>query len=394
LAEVPHESRPIISVLNTWPDCKHASHREGWCDYTDSKPNLNRQELLKHIFPTKEFSNLSNIFIASFTIGDKEFSEKLCQQANLKRNVTVLLDRDKANQRELQELESCSSKNEIKFLKLGRNGEWPEWFNQHIKLWKFDNLIDGSEMIIFGSGNAAPLSFSLSYENWFKVKAAKESNFSKEHTCLVSALKKAALLDSNGLPIKNVKEQYNKEMVSCRKGAHVMEFEKALAKEKIAPLFSLVNEDNPRQKLVNAINTVEKGREILGTTQIFTDKYLADAMKEAVQRGVKVRLILEDDIIKGSDDKTEAPAFYHKYLKKSGIELRFIETNQNINQFMHMKFLILGGNTLVCGSPQLSYSAFSQSFENLYFITDPGVISDSQKLFQKLWEFAYSDPDA
>ena len=147
----------------------------------------------------------------------------------------------------------------------------------------------------------------------------------------------------------------------------------SLAKTEV--YFSL--SDNPQKEIIKNINQAEAFINI--AMYIFTDKEIALPLVKARERGVKVRLYLDQDQV---DYKYSQSCF----LVQKGIKTR-ISTN---NYIMHNKFAIIDNRILLTGSYNWTFSANNRNDENLMIIDDPEIIEIFQNQFVNLWTNKYS----
>eukprot|EP00041_Stephanoeca_diplocostata_P002930 m.30683 g.30683 ORF g.30683 m.30683 type:complete len:196 (+) comp13895_c0_seq2:401-988(+) len=102
---------------------------------------------------------------------------------------------------------------------------------------------------------------------------------------------------------------------------------------------------------------------------------IADAVLEAMKRGVRVRLITDDEQInaQGSD--------VHR-LANAGAQSR----HDNASSHMHHKFAIVDSSTLLTGSFNWTRSAVLYNRENVIITKDRSVINAFAAEFAKMWE--------
>jgi DNA uptake protein ComE-like DNA-binding protein len=112
---------------------------------------------------------------------------------------------------------------------------------------------------------------------------------------------------------------------------------------------------------------------------IFTDKEIAIPLSKARERGVKVRVYLDQDQVDYKYSQS-------RFLVQKGIKAR-ISTN---NYIMHNKFAIIDNRFLLTGSYNWTFSANHRNDENLMVIDDLDVIARYQDYFEKLWFNKYS----
>jgi len=135
--------------------------------------------------------------------------------------------------------------------------------------------------------------------------------------------------------------------------------------------------DNPQKEIIKNINQAEAFINI--AMYIFTDREIALPLAKARERGVKVRLYLDQDQVDYQYSQS-------RFLVQKGIKTR-ISTN---NYIMHNKFAIIDSRILLTGSYNWTFSANHRNDENLMVIDDPEIIEIFQNQFEKLWFDKYS----
>ena len=147
----------------------------------------------------------------------------------------------------------------------------------------------------------------------------------------------------------------------------------SLAKTEI--YFSLC--DDPETAIIENINKAEISIDI--AMYAFTDKEISQAVVEAKERGVKIRIYL---------DRSQVEAKYSssRLLVEKGLEVR-VSSN---NYIMHNKFAIIDGKLVITGSYDWTASASTRNDENLLVIDDEEIILRFQKQFENLWENKFS----
>jgi phosphatidylserine/phosphatidylglycerophosphate/cardiolipin synthase-like enzyme len=135
--------------------------------------------------------------------------------------------------------------------------------------------------------------------------------------------------------------------------------------------------DNPQKEIIKNINQAEAFINI--AMYIFTDREIAIPLVKARERGVKVRLYLDQDQVDYKYSQS-------RFLVQKGIKTR-ISTN---NYIMHNKFAIIDNRILLAGSYNWTFSANHRNDENLMVIDDPEIIEIFQNQFVNLWTNKYS----
>ena len=105
-----------------------------------------------------------------------------------------------------------------------------------------------------------------------------------------------------------------------------------------------------------------------------TDDRIADAILDAHRRGVRIRVVSDDE--KSHDPGSDIPRF-----AAAGIPTKIDHSPAH----MHHKFAIFDGRLLLNGSFNWTRAASAGNEENLIASTDPGLIAAFQKRFDVLW---------
>ncbi|XP_059140950.1 mitochondrial cardiolipin hydrolase-like [Physella acuta] len=108
---------------------------------------------------------------------------------------------------------------------------------------------------------------------------------------------------------------------------------------------------------------------------VFTCKELAETLLLLFKRGVKLRIITDQDQLNATGSQIWT-------LRKEGIPVRM---NQS-TYLMHHKFVIVDEKILINGSFNWTYAAITGNHENLIITDDSVVTSLFSQEFQRLWE--------
>ena len=118
-------------------------------------------------------------------------------------------------------------------------------------------------------------------------------------------------------------------------------------------------------------------REILIAVAWFTQRDLFNAVLVAIDRGVKVSLILINDII----NRNEYGLDFSLYLQKGG-KLCFADSKKVL---MHNKFCLFDCQLLITGSYNWTYAAEQRNAENIIITDEINVCNDYTDYFTNLW---------
>jgi cardiolipin hydrolase len=124
---------------------------------------------------------------------------------------------------------------------------------------------------------------------------------------------------------------------------------------------------------LNRLNSAKESMKICMFT--ISDDRVAKALLRAHSKGVKIKIITDNDKIKdlGSDILR---------LAKAGIEILMDDTPNH----MHHKFVVIDRQILITGSYNWTRSAADFNHENLLITDNPRIVSPFIQEFEKLWE--------
>lgn len=147
----------------------------------------------------------------------------------------------------------------------------------------------------------------------------------------------------------------------------------ALAKTVV--YFSLY--DDPEAVIIKNIAAAEEFISIAMYT--FTDVEIAQAILEARDKGIDIRIFLDRSQVKAKYSRS-------RYFVQNGIEVR-ISSNSYI---MHNKFAVIDNEIVITGSYNWTASAGERNDENLLVIDDNYIVDRYQDYFNNLWDNKYS----
>jgi len=138
--------------------------------------------------------------------------------------------------------------------------------------------------------------------------------------------------------------------------------------------FSLV--DDPEGAIIEELDKAEESIDI--AMYYFTDRDLANALIDAHNRGVKIRVYLDKDQLEAKYSKS-------RYLAKHGISIRYSDNPY----IMHHKFCVIDNEVITTGSYNWTASAGERNNENLLVIRDPPLANRFEEEFNRLWNKHY-----
>lgn len=128
----------------------------------------------------------------------------------------------------------------------------------------------------------------------------------------------------------------------------------------------------------------EASNSIDGALYRFNHPGLAQALEEAVQRGVRVRLLVDGNKYKESRTTQEL-------LSGAIIPFRLAFGRQGRGSKMHHKFVILDQQTVLTGSYNWTLESEDENHENLIILRDAYPVEAYTQEFEALWSGAARD---
>jgi mitochondrial cardiolipin hydrolase len=141
-----------------------------------------------------------------------------------------------------------------------------------------------------------------------------------------------------------------------------------------APRFDLSPDVNPVDVLHDEIAASQ--HTVDAVVYKFDAKPLRKALHDALERGLAVRIVADEEASEG--DKSDL-----RRIARHGAKVRLWKKEK-----LHAKFVTLDGRRVVTGSFNWTKSADDHNVELLIRYDDPAVAARFSELFQRLWEEA------
>ncbi|MBM4357554.1 MAG: endonuclease [Deltaproteobacteria bacterium] len=106
-----------------------------------------------------------------------------------------------------------------------------------------------------------------------------------------------------------------------------------------------------------------------------TDDRLANALLAAHRRGVKVRVLTDND--KAEDEGSDV-----RRIERGGVPVRVDRTEYH----MHHKFAVFDGRRAITGSYNWTRGAARNNEEHIVLTDEPRIVKELARGFQRLWE--------
>jgi len=126
-------------------------------------------------------------------------------------------------------------------------------------------------------------------------------------------------------------------------------------------------------KIISLLERSKKSADICVFT--ISDDKISDAIFSAHERGVKVRIISDND--KANDLGSDIYS-----LSEKGVKIKIDRSPSH----MHHKFAIIDSKYLINGSFNWTRSASNYNQENILVMSDYNTMNSFQKVFDKLWK--------
>ena len=230
--------------------------------------------------------------------------------------------------------------------------------------------------IVFSSGNMTS-GTSINHENWNFVTTSRESFFAQTHLCVLESMIIAG----------DTKAHFKEELNLCRSKI------KTQPETDISVYFSPVD----GKEALDKVTSVSKQSKNIEAMSHRLSGALSALFSELLQGKKDIKFILDDDIYwaeklkkdVGRNSKIEAFRIYNELINK-GMNTRFLQTNQNVYQLQHNKFMIFtfenGKGSVFNGAGNMTTAAFTKNFENFYYITIPEVVEAYNKQYDLYFE--------
>lgn len=112
---------------------------------------------------------------------------------------------------------------------------------------------------------------------------------------------------------------------------------------------------------------------------LLTDDSINSALFRARDRGVAVRVLLEEDPYGGSNQQQEI----FDTLTEGGVQVRW---NPGTNRFSHVKMIVVDQRVAMVLNLNLTYSALNKNREFGVITTDPAVVDHASRIFENDWQ--------
>ena len=363
ICETYSYDRPVISE-----DGKNLTHKPKnvYCKPADEAASVARknapQYRIVEWITDKETKELS---MAYLSFSSKNVVKALCSAVGRGVKLSIVLDggEDGAHpspNKDAEGLKNCGASGLVNVTYRGSTTGLGYAHNKILIV----NPGSATTKILFSSGNMTG-GTSINHENWNFITTSGASYFAQAHKCVIESMINAG----------DTKTNFTKSLNDCRSKI------KSLPETDVQVFFSPVD---GAQALAKVTEAAGKAKLVEAMSHRFSGQ-LAELYKKLLADKKPIKFILDDDIYWsmkrheniGRNTSLEAFKIY-KDLINQGMQTRFLQTNQNVFQLQHNKFMIFSfenSGAVFNGAGNFTTAAFTKNFENFYYITIPEVVA-------------------
>ena len=367
--------RPVIAENG---EALNAKPKNVYCKPADEAVSVARKDSPQYrIIEWITDSETKEINMAYLSFRSKNVTGALCEAVARGVKLSIVLDGGKDSDanpdlnKDAEGLKKCGAKDLVKVTYRGTN---PGLGYAHNKIL-IVNPNTKVTKIIFSSGNMTT-GTSINHENWNFVTTSGESFFAQTHKCVIDSM-----IESG-----DTKTNFSKSLNDCRSKI------KAEPESDISVFFSPVDGD---QAFAAVERAAHQAKLVEAISHRFSGK-VAALFGELLEAKKSIKFILDDDIywsVKrranvGRNTSIEAFRLYKELINK-GMTTKFMQTNQNVFQLQHNKFMIFTFDktgAVFNGAGNFTTAAFTKNFENFYYITIPEVVEAYNKQYDLYFE--------
>ncbi len=413
-----------FGFMHTKQDChvveNGIEHKPTYCNMEDTQASTALSGMVDAINAqldtVKDKAATAQVSVAYFSFSNKGVQRKLCELSKLGVQIRVFLDAGSTGQADdlLMNNPDCRDANgklNVRLSYLGGStdgGAGGIWRLHHNKFLMIDPGTGENVHFNFSSGNLSTYGTSLHLDHWVTTVAPANSNLIRAQKCVMKGLEVAARIHDNevaGLDGKTADYKISQGYIDTRakcfddnlvlprvSGVNTQaQIDQVLKSEEIAPLFSPNNDRYVEKSFITAVNKIPYGGYLYIAIQHFLHGGVKSALLAAADRGVDVRLIMDDDALRGESEVPGVDTMINDLVVQSSgkIQVRLAETNHNAGgngAMMHNKLAILNGQMSFSGAGHYTNAAMRNNWENFYFVTNKTVLSSYAKYFTYLWQ--------
>lgn len=334
---------------------------------------------------------ISKIDIAFFAVDDFDFVDLICDAIARNGASLRVVVRADAWGEALDRLQACLKTQGIewtseKLKKIGNVGSIGAF---HLKIMLIEYKDNTPSVLVFGSGNPAG-GVKLYFDNWNIIKTNSQEPIMRKHLCILDKL----FIAPEPRSFRSFGQRFSPcfDQAAENDGHSIETF--------LLPLHRLGLMRTLRS-LAMGSTSIDIAIHKVGEAQI------RDLLLAALKRGIKVRLIVDDDLFWSSDFDTgfSTNSEYILWLRpilEAGADVRYFQTNHHcrIGNLFHHKFAIfysLNGPVVLTGGANFTRAAFSgrrfANYENAYLIRNAAAVASYVTAYDGYWNDLATTPE-
>lgn len=381
-----YEYGPDQEVYSVDGERLYAKPKDAFCTPNDGEASGARPESPQHkMIEWIQDPSTEHIFFAALSFSNSAVQQALCA-AVTERSVKIqfVLDKDTSLSK-AEQLLACqpASGDPADAPELHLRGKEGNISLHHNKLFVFN---PGSERvrIAFGSGNVSS-GVVLHHENWHFITVPGHTYFAQAHGCLIEGL----------LEHGHAKADYSEFMRNCKAGIDAQE------ESDIKTFFVPGGGGRGTQTILNAI---DRAVAIDIAAHRYTHSTHVKRLRQRLEGDAPppIRFVADDDLywaghgeITGGNEPFEYD--HVQSLAALGMQERYVETNHPAHLLHHNKAYIFtmaddAQSAVFCGAGNFTKSAFSDNYENFYYISIPLVVDRFREQYEHLWNVLATAP--
>lgn len=363
-------NRPVITTSGKTVDSKP---QDVYCKQSDEAASVSRKNSPQYrLVEWISGKDAKEIYLAYLSFSAKNVVNALCEAVKRGVKLKIVLDGDgKSINRDAENLKKCHSQDLVEVHYRGSTGGLGYAHNKIMIV----NPDSSTTKIVFSSGNMTS-GTSTNHENWNFVTTTGQSYFAQAHKCAIEGMIEAG----------DAKRNFSAFMKNCRDNI------KAQPETDIKVFFSPVD----GKAALLQVQEAGKNANLIESMSHRFSGAIAELYANLLKEGKHIKFILDDDVYWsatlnkdiGRNTRFEAYKIFNE-LVKAGMETRFLETNQNVYQLQHNKFMIFTFNqtgAVFNGAGNFTTAAFTKNFENFYYIEIPSVVSAYKVQFKRYFD--------
>lgn len=386
-----------------FPPCDHPGKKKGaWCDKSDQSAAAAQSGVEAEIKAWANDPKVKSVQLAFFSFSNAAIIKTLCDTANARDiPITVFIHKENLSTPGVKQLATCSPS---KLTVVARGTEFGSGYLQHAKIVLASEVSDplpthlmptdsqaaaGDTVTRWTSGSANMSSFgtSLHIDNWIFFTAQTKEYLAQENLCFFHALRTM----QNGGDATGDRTDFAAKNKACLAGIKTP-FRKNIVFYPV-PHAKLTRQIYPEVK--KALDGAQS--EIKVVIHRLTTGNMYGPLKDAKMRGVDVKLIEDDDTLRTGKcnggpalDQGAQDVLASRTLRDAGVPVTFLETNGEVGQLAHNKFIVVDDKWLLQGAGNFTATSLNSSglgnLEDFYVITEPSIV----KAYSQAWDYLRS----